>query len=781
MTEPPSDARGEGDVERRRPDHPAADEPAADRPAGGRGIAGGPGADAQAPAGVAAGTGTDTGTGAGEPAGAPTGPGWRRRRARWAVLVLLGWIALIGAVLVRPGGAVGADRPEVVPMGVQPLAGLPSGGAVEQTFTAGADGLSTVDVRFGTYRGQPVCRIVATVVDPSGAAVAAGERECASLPDAALTPVIDVAPVPGTAGEQLRLRLQRLDDTGPGDDGDDLLTLFGTPPTAELPAAVAVPGGPQPLAVEVHTGYGDDARAWDQVGTALGRIGEFGPFWTGPVFVVLLVLGIVALTIGLVLTPWRTALVLLVVLAVAKGVLWSVVLPTFQGADEPAHVAYAQYMAETGQIPKRDHPANDLSYLGPELEVGVGVFRQPYVRRSDRPDFGAAAAEDRARLQAAADGERSNSGDGPASGYPPHYYAVPALLDAVVPGTIDVRVGAMRLWSVALGAVAVAAAALAGRRLFPRAPAAALLLGVAVAFHPMFSQQTATVNNDALLLAGGALCVLAALALVEPGRSRWWAPAAGAFLGLAVLGKPLALAFVPVLLLAWGIGRLRRAGAAPWWWEVLGAGVGLVVTYGTWFAASVLFGFSGVGIRARETTGPTGLRTYARLMTEDHLARFRGLWSRQFWGEFAWVDVSYPQWVYDGIGWVMLAVTALVAWWLVRAVLDGLAARRGEGPWRTVAGATLAAHTAVCLTAVAATVTLVHALDVDYFRKTGVLEFAQGRYGLMITVAVLALPALLLARLVPRLSPVVTMGVVAVGMVVLNVWGLALVAERFYL
>ncbi len=144
---------------------------------------------------------------------------------------------------------------------------------------------------------------------------------------------------------------------------------------------------------------------------------------------------------------------------------------------------------------------------------------------------------------------------------------MPTLIYAVTPGGLDVQVGAMRLWSVALGAITVLFAVYLGRLLFPGKESAALLLGAGVALHPMLSQQTAVVNNDALTIAAGAACAYYAVALVGRDRSRWVPALAGLAFGVGLLAKPLGVAFAPAILVAWIIGRRRGCRPAPWWWR----------------------------------------------------------------------------------------------------------------------------------------------------------------------------------------------------------------------
>ena len=419
----------------------------------------------------------------------PTVPSARptRRRWRWAALIAAGWVLLLIAVMIRSGGDIQADRTEAVPIGLTTVSPLGPGDTVTQRFPATAAGLSTVDVRFGTYEQASTCDVHVTLRDDRGEVAAEVTRPCSTLPNASLSSILTFAPLADSRDRSYDISVEVI-------GGDKPITLFATPARADAPPATPSSLNPGGAAIEVHTGYGRDGRAYQQVPTLLDRIADYGPIWHLPVFVIGMVFGAIALTLGLALAPWRTALILLVGFAVVKGVLWSVVLPPMLGADEMAHAAYSQFMAVEHAIPKRSEPANDYGPYSVELETASQVFRQPFVPRSDRADYGAST-----NGEALADvlGQRQSNGAGAAAGYPPTYYAVPAILEDLSPGTIDVRLGVMRLWSVALGAVTVLAAALAGRRLFPGRDSAALLLGVAVALQPMLSQQTAVINNDA--------------------------------------------------------------------------------------------------------------------------------------------------------------------------------------------------------------------------------------------------------------------------------------------
>ena len=65
------------------------------------------------------------------------------------------------------------------------------------------------------------------------------------------------------------------------------------------------------------------------------------------------------------------------------------------------------------------------------------------------------------------------------------------------------------------------------------------------------------------------------------------------------------------------------------------------------------------------------------------------------------------------------------------------------------------------------------------YHRTGRNDLIQGRYALMLLPAIVALPALALRTLRPRISPLVPTLGAAAALVMLNVGGVALVVERF--
>jgi hypothetical protein len=297
----------------------------------------------------------------------------------------------------------------------------------------------------------------------------------------------------------------------------------------------------------------------------------------------------------------------------------------------------------------------------------------------------------------------------------------------------------------------------------------------------MLSQQTAIVNNDALVIAGGAWCLLVAVELTRVERWRWWPLVAGLALGVAMLGKPQALVFAPLLAIAWLIGTWRRGlGAAPLRRRLLDgalAAVGVGVTYGVWWALAIAFDYPGVGIVPGQPGPGRALSDFVHLLRQHDFLAMRRTWIREFWGQFSWIDVSYADWVYRVILVAVLAGIALVVVWGARTLVRVL--RRST--WRTLDIDDGDAAAVVFVAAIAGTFVELYLLAFQYFQHTGRNDFLQGRYALMVVPAVLALPVLALRSLFPRLSPVAPLAVIVVAMAVLNVAGLGVLVENFYL
>jgi Predicted membrane protein (DUF2142) len=343
-------------------------------------------------------------------------------------------------------------------------------------------------------------------------------------------------------------------------------------------------------------------------------------------------------------------------LAVAGlGAAYALAVPVGEAPDEPAHLAYVEYLLERHALPPLAAPPYGdryesyqapLDYLATAAGGSVLGVRPPVeLRWRPNPRFSFSRQGSRAYLPAAPGGRSARS--------------IRLLRIARLP------------WA-ALTAVVVLATAhrLAGRRLD-------LALGAAAPFvlAPQFLFVSATVNND------GAVCSLAALAilgcvhlLASPRPSAALALLTGSAAGLAPWGKASGfLLWAPLGLVA--VALLRRRCRRP--------AVLLLAAAAVWTALWIWLDERRFG--ALLPPPPTGFRDAlapaGRLLDPHWLG---SLWI-SFWGKFGWLNLRLP-----ALAYLCFALpTALVA----IGCLRGGGGREEESPgWRWLCVSALGAN-----------------------------------------------------------------------------------------
>ena len=359
------------------------------------------------------------------------------------------------------------------------------------------------------------------------------------------------------------------------------------------------------------------------------------------------------------LTAWAVALVTL-----ANAVAWGLIVPPLQVPDEPSHVFYAQYLAETGELPRTSPNVNwysgDITGLI-DSQRFYDVIGWPMVEpRSD------AAARSLLRGPQES-GERVGVGDAStASSNPPLYYAVQAGAYAAVRGAdVTDRIALMRLVSAAMAALTALAIVLFLRELLPARPLAWAAGGLAAGLQPMFGFISSGVNNDAGLFLVSALLFLTVARILRRGLTVRRALAAGLLLGAGALVKTQVLAFVPGVAFALAVAVWRRRdGGRPW----RAAGAAAAATA----APLLVYGVLGATVWDRPVldrvggvtgSGAAGGRPWQLVeqlsylwqlylprlpfMTDLHpRTPLYDLWYKGLVGRFGWLDYGFPAWVY---------------------------------------------------------------------------------------------------------------------------------------
>jgi 4-amino-4-deoxy-L-arabinose transferase-like glycosyltransferase len=392
------------------------------------------------------------------------------------------------------------------------------------------------------------------------------------------------------------------------------------------------------------------------------------------------------------LAGWACALV-----AGLSALTWSLVTPPFHVPDEVSHFAYAQYLAETGELPRENE---DLSYSPEEqtvlhftdfyLVIGEARGRPPWTRVQDR-------ALDNAPEAAPVGSGNAQS----ATNNPPLYYGLQAVPYHLAAGLeLPDRLMFMRLLSVLMAAVTALAAFLFLRETLPSTPWAWTAGGLAVALHPLFGFISSGVQADALLYMASALLFLALARAFRCGLTPARGAAIGAATGLGVLSKLLFLGLVPGTLLAVGwlawLGRDSATRRTAWRGAAVAAGV--IVLACVVYAGSNILVFDRPALPgamgstaapsgdapAAEAAAPAsgGMRERLSYVWQLYLPRlpfmseqFAGpnpmpnVWLHGWVGRFGWLDTSWSEAVYRWARWALVLVAVLAAFASARLLL----------------------------------------------------------------------------------------------------------------
>jgi small subunit ribosomal protein S36 len=359
---------------------------------------------------------------------------------------------------------------------------------------------------------------------------------------------------------------------------------------------------------------------------------------------------------------------------------WSLVTPVYQAPDEPQHVDLVRGVAMDLSYFEYDSRQLSEQMVESFAAAGFSEARDPFERdryrvialdatpRGERPPFAELAADE------------PSEWPNPAPQHPPLYYALAALLVALLPEglSFDAVVWSLRLLNVAMLAP-VPLLAHAGMRRITGRPVVAvtgtvLLLGV-----PQYLHIGGAVNNDNLLTLQLA-ALFALLAWVLRGdltrRTALWV---GGIAGAALLTKGFALVLPVWVGSAYLVGMVRtrawRAGVLAGAWA---AGLAAVLGAWWWVRNVVVHGDVQTTLQRFPDANPGFEPTVS-----EWLGRVGGHFVDRFWGSFGWVDVTLSDQAVVGVAWTLLALVVLgvalrprdARWWradLVVALLPAV-------------------------------------------------------------------------------------------------------------
>ena len=656
---------------------------------------------------------------------------------------------------------------------------LPRGKQACQTTVLLPKGSAGARVFVGTF-GAPGPRLSATVLAPSGRVVRRGSLP-AGYPDAHWQ-VVPFRPLDASSRADtvcLSIAARRVALAGVAD------------PNVDNRSRLLVGGVERPADISLQTVLPGKETLLGLVPTIFHRASLFRPSWVGAwtyyaalVVLLLMIAGAIAALVaaGAGGAGRRGAVAVVVAVAFANAVIWSLVMPAFNPPDEGSHYAYVESLVKLHRRPYTNPalPGGSFS-ANEELAIeytALGIVQQPQAKppwTKFAHDEWAAASKTIEQVRPGLIGGGYNT----TASYSPFYYAL-EMGPYAAGESLDVfgRLWLMRLLSALLAAATAGCVFLFAREMLPTAPWAGVVAGLSVAFQPMFAEIGGAVNNDNLLFLFASLeLYLLARALCR-GITFRGALAVGAVLGAGIVAKPAMYALAPiafaVVIFVLARDRPRRGTASA-------SAVGLLTAFGALLLVDYLAFSGGSDASALGAGGgiPGGhgfhVREFLSYLWQWYLPKLpfmhdfaAGLpvydvYFKGFWAAFGHVETTFPGWVYGVLAALSVLVLALVA----------VAVIRSRERLQVVVPRLLLA-----VGAVAATALLVNLRSYLALVQSN-QPFAQGRY-LLMTIAVFGVAAAAASKAFGPRYGIVAGTAIVVALAGFDAFSLGLVLTRYF-
>ncbi|MCA9960939.1 MAG: glycosyltransferase family 39 protein [Anaerolineales bacterium] len=481
------------------------------------------------------------------------------------------------------------------------------------------------------------------------------------------------------------------------------------------------------------------------------------------------------------------ALVLLLTLIfIAKGVMWSLAFPLWQGPDEDDHYAVIQFIGENGRLPDvGDEILPDEITLSREL-ADVGRLDYNPERRQGWSETAVGLRESEfAELPASTRSSTELGTTGKLMHATPLYYMLAAVPYRLIgyEGDLLVRAHWQRLWVVLVSSPIVLIAYATARLLFPTNALLRLTIPTLVAFQPQLTAVTAIVTVDGFYFVCYSLLIYLSLLVLRDGLDWRYGLMIGAAFAAGVLSKPTLTGIVPPIALLVLYDFWRRKGER--WtvvWSALLMNVVILIPVGWWMQRSLrlnqdLFYFNPVLKGHRIIENPFYDYTPWQHMLDYYQSVWGGIFTT-WWAHFGWLDTPVAPWVYHVLRFLTFAAIvglSLQLWRRWRARPSLAAWQQGQ---RT---APLVAWILLTLIVVLPAL-LLQVYDLTFWWEYGNGRGLQGRYWLGTMIPMLILFVVGLLYFVPRRWHAAAHVLLRGGMILFNLVALlGYVLPRYYL
>jgi 4-amino-4-deoxy-L-arabinose transferase-like glycosyltransferase len=331
----------------------------------------------------------------------------------------------------------------------------------------------------------------------------------------------------------------------------------------------------------------------------------------------------------------HTPIRLLTIAYLIIGVLFALYTPLWQTPDEPAHYHYIAQIPTIG-LPTIETGDWDSAYLD--------TLKSTKFADINPQAFATIQYEDH---------------------QPPLYYLLATPVYALTNGNPH----AIRIFSVLIGMIIVWCAYGVGRLMFPNSPQIGLGMGAFVAFHPQHLHIIASINNDVLAWALVGIFLVLAITYLKTDMARL--PLyMGIVVGIAFMTKATAYFLLAIGLLAILLKRKKLFLALVQF--ISPALIGGLIW---WLRNIAVYGFPDfLGLRAHDAVVVGQLRTAERIAElgfGGYVSELMQTTYNSFWGQFGWMAVPMPSWIYIGI--LALLIVAVVGFFI---------GKRDESPQR---------------------------------------------------------------------------------------------------